>query len=115
ELRLVLRRAAVDDARLVEMNMSFDQAGAGEPAAGVMDLDALAGRNAAVDRRDGAAADTDVGRAVAARNAHVTNEKVHCEVPIECWPYCMMAPARRRVTARDRRVCGHRRPRAASA
>ena len=54
----LLRRAAVDDARLVEMDVGLDQAGTGEPPLGVVACGV--GARAALDRDDAAALDADV-------------------------------------------------------
>ena len=56
-LAALLRRAAVDDARLVEMDVGLDQAGTGEVALGVVHF--AVGRKIALDRGDAALVDAD--------------------------------------------------------
>src|SRR5262245_3731594 len=58
ELATLLRRAALDDARLVEMDVCLDQAGANQVAFGVIDLGL--GRKSGLDGDDAAALDADI-------------------------------------------------------
>ena len=58
--RARLRRAAVDDARLVEMDVRLDQARAGETALRIVDR--RIGRDGALDRHDAPVRDADVER-----------------------------------------------------
>ena len=62
ELAALLRRAAVDDARLVEVDVGFDQAGTGEMSLGIIDIGV--GGKSALDRDDATAFDTDIQRPV---------------------------------------------------
>src|SRR5262249_44453744 len=58
ELAALLRRTAVDDARLVEMDVRLDQSGASEPRVGVIDL-AVSGEGP-LDRDNAALLDADI-------------------------------------------------------
>ena len=71
----VLARAAIDDARLVEMDVCLDQTAAAEAAAGVV-LGCVADKFR-LDRRDAAVLEPDVGRGVETpRHARVTDHIV---------------------------------------
>src|SRR5262249_2845575 len=77
ELAALLRRTAVDDARLVEVDMGFDQAGTDEMPLGVVDL-GVSGE-AAGDGDDAPALDADVERPFrqAVRQERVADNKIH--------------------------------------
>src|SRR5262249_8764116 len=77
----LLRRAAVDDARLVEMDMALDQARAGKAPARVVAL--RVGVQPALDGDDAALVDADVERAVgdAVGQQRVADDEVHVTPP----------------------------------
>src|SRR5262249_53675905 len=78
ECRARLRRAALDDARLVEMNVRLDQAGTGEASAGIMHR--RIGRDVRLDRDDAAGGDADVvRRALAVGEPRIADDEVHRE------------------------------------
>ena len=72
----LLRRAAVDDTRLVEMDVRLDQAGAGEAAARIMDR--RIGRERALDCHDAPIRDADVERrAGPIEQSRIADDEVH--------------------------------------
>ena len=74
--RARLRRAAIDDARLVEMDVRLDQSRAGELPLRVVDL--RVGRDGALDRNDAPVRDADVERRAAAiGQARIADDEVH--------------------------------------
>ena len=77
ELAALLRRAAVDDARLVEMDVRLDQARADEVPPGVIDL--RLGGQAALDRGDAALRDADIHGSVRGTigEPRVADDEVH--------------------------------------
>ncbi len=79
-----LRRAAVDDPRLVEMDVSLDEAGAGEPTAGFENLGI--GRETASNGGDAAALDADIDRLLSRlpAEAHIANDEVHARPLLPC-------------------------------
>ena len=81
ELAALLRRAAVDDARLVEMDVGFDQAGAGEVALRVIDL-AVRGE-VFPDRNDATLVEADVERlpVLAVGEPGIADDQVHFTPP----------------------------------
>ena len=79
ELGALLRRAAVDDARLVEMDVALDQAGTGQQALGVVDR--RVGGDIAPDGGDAAVCNADVERlAGAVIKPRVADDEVHGDV-----------------------------------
>src|SRR5262245_37714147 len=77
QLAAFLRRAAIDDARLVEMDMRLDQTGTGEVAPGIIDLGI--GGDAALDRDDATLLHADIQWSVGGtiEQAYVANDEIH--------------------------------------
>ena len=72
--RTLADRAAIEDAGLVEVDMAFDEAGKGEPAAGV--IARRVGGDAGRDLGDKAVGDADVDRDVPAGKAGIADDEV---------------------------------------
>ena len=70
-----LRCAALNDARLVEVDVRLDQAGTGEAAARVVNLRIR--RDRMLDRHDAAVRDADVMRPVAVGQARIADDEIH--------------------------------------
>ena len=77
QLAALLGHAALDDARLVEMDVDLDQSGTGEVSAGVVNLGL--GGEPALDGDDAALLNADIQRSVgeAIGQARVADDEVH--------------------------------------
>src|SRR5262249_48852135 len=98
DLARLLRETALDDARLVEMDMSLDQPSADDPAAGVVLFSVR--REVRRDRGDAPVLDADVDGAVFRTDAQarVANNEVHAMLSLMF------------IWSRGRARCGSARP-----